>query len=281
MSKTIAVTGSSGFIGSRLVKKLLSEKHHLTELDLSNGIDLLDPSVTEKVPSFDVIFHLAARSYVPDSFKDPGSFYHNNIISTLNVLEMARKYQAKVVYFSSYVYGNPHYLPIDEKHPLEAHNPYAQSKIICEKLCESYAKDIHIPVIICRPFNIYGKGQDSRFLIPGIIRQMESGVVKLQDSRPKRDFIYINDIIEACMRLLDFDPASLEIFNLGFGKSYSIMEVVDMIKEITKKEFIVEFSNEIRPQEVFDTVSDNSKCMSLLNWKPETDLFAGLRQMLV
>src|ERR1035437_437628 len=183
--KNIAVTGSSGFIGRHLVNTLISNNFNVIELDIDKGFNLLKEENIQRIPKFDVIVHLAAKSFVPLALKNPWEFYYHNFNITLNVLELARKNNAKVILFSSYLYGEPEYLPIDEIHPLNPHNPYGHSKLICEKLCKGYNKDFKVPIIIFRPFNIYGPGQNNNFLIPSIIEQLKGGEISLKDPRPK------------------------------------------------------------------------------------------------
>jgi nucleoside-diphosphate-sugar epimerase len=279
MIKTIAVTGSSGFIGSKLVDSLRKDGFELLELDLKNRFDLTDNNCLEKIKKFDVVVHLAAKSFVPDSFIYPKQFYSDNYTITLNILELARKFNSKVIFFSSYVYGTPRYLPIDESHPLEAHNPYAQSKIICEKLCEGYARDFDLPVIIFRPFNIYGTGQNFYFLIPTILNQVKTGLVKLQDSRPKRDFIFVDDVISAIRLVISSSTPHLDVFNLGYGVSYSISDIINTIRDIYPYEFDVEFSGEIRKNEVMDIVADTSHAKVGLLWEPKVSLKEGIAKM--
>jgi nucleoside-diphosphate-sugar epimerase len=261
------------------VESLRKDGFEILELDIKNGFDLTDNTCLEKIPEFDTVVHLAARSFVPDSFIYPKQFYSDNYTSTLNILELARKFHSKVIYFSSYVYGNPRYLPIDESHPLEAHNPYAQSKIICEKLCEGYARDFDLPVIIFRPFNIYGTGQNSNFLIPNILRQVKIGLVKLQDSRPKRDFIFIDDVISAVHLAISSSAGHLDVFNLGFGVSHSIMDLIKFIREVSPYKFEVEFSGEIRKNEVMDVVADTGHAKLGLLWEPKVSLKEGISKI--
>jgi nucleoside-diphosphate-sugar epimerase len=279
--KTIAVTGSSGFIGRHLLVEFKNNPYKVIEIDYDKGVDLLKPEDVNKVPFFDVIVHLAARSFVPASFENPFEFYHDNYLTTLNVLELARKYDSKVIYFSSYLYGQPESLPIDELHPLKPHNPYAQSKLICEKLCEGYARDFNVPVIVFRPFNIYGKGQNSSFLIPMIIEQLKSGAIHLKNPRPKRDFVYIKDVIDAVMLAIEFNNSNYEVLNLGYGKSYSISEVINTILRESNISASVSFSNEIRPGEVLDTVACNKKITDCLGWSPKVGLIEGINHVLI
>jgi UDP-glucose 4-epimerase len=275
--RTIAVTGSSGFIGSHLVNHLTQKGYHVIKLDYSEGIDLLNKTQVLNTPEFDTIIHLAAKSFVPQSFKDPWDFYNNNLLSTLNVLELARKYSAKVIFLSSYLYGNPVYLPIDELHPLQPHNPYSRSKLICEKLCEGYFQDYELSITIFRPFNIYGPGQNKSFLIPSILDQFKSGEIVLKDSRPKRDFIHVFDVVQAIVNSLELNKVGLNTYNLGSGKSLSIPQLIDIIKDIIKTPVKVTFTNEIRSGEVLETLANTALVEKRLNWHARIEIFDGLK----
>ena len=276
----IAVTGSCGFIGSHLVKRLAQLGTQVVEIDITKGIDVSDWQQLEKADEFDLLFHLAAKSYVPDSYESPRLFYYSNIIGTLNALELCRIRKAQMVYVSSYVYGRPKYLPIDEKHPVSAFNPYAQTKIIAEQLCQAYNRDFALPVVIVRPFNIYGPGQNENFLIPTIIRQVKTGKVVLKDPRPKRDFLFVDDFIELLFKLIDYDKKDYACFNAGSSESFSIKQLVDIINDISSIKFEVVFENQQRKNEIMDTVADISKAKKILNWRPKVTIKEGLQRLI-
>ena len=272
----IAVTGSSGFTGRKLSEHLVSLNHDVIELDIKEGIDITDFNNLKEIPKFDIIYHLAAMSYVPDSYQKPHDFYRVNVNSTLNTLELSRKYNAKYVYVSSYVYGNPEYLPIDENHPVVSFNPYSDTKIISENLCRSYNKYFNLNIMIVRPFNIYGPAQTNNFLIPFILKQAVNGKIELGDPNPKRDLIYIDDLIELYSKLITYEDSSFEIFNAGYGKSYSVREIVEYIIGMFPSKIEVNYLNKVRPNEVNDTIADTRKAKKLLNWAPKVDLREGL-----
>lgn len=273
--KTI-VTGSSGFVGKRLVKQLLAAGHTVTPLDIAEGIDLTLPEQLAGIPAFDCAFHLAARTFVPDSFKNPFDFYFSNVVSTLNMLELCRRHNARFVFTSSYVYGPPQYLPVDEGHPVAAHNPYAQTKLIGEDLCRAYWRDFSVSSCILRPFNIYGPDQKGDFLIPSIIQQAKQGRIVLKDPRPRRDFIYVDDVVTAYLTCMKYDGAGVEVFNVGSGRSVAVTEVARTIaKQFPSVE--IAFTGEERPNEVLDTVADITKARKLLNWNPCTSLEQGIQ----
>lgn len=278
----VTISGSNGFIGKHLVRTLLSKGIVPFELNRSNGFDLSNSEFLTDVPEFDLFIHLAANSFVPDSYSHPKLFYYNNFVSTLNALELCRKYNARMIILSSYVYGHPVSLPIAEDHPLDSANPYAETKIISERLARAYNRDFGVPITIFRPFNIYGPDQNSNFLLPLIIDQIKSGKVSLKDSRPKRDYIHVKDVVNAIILASESSCEGFNIYNLGGGISYSIPDVVDIIRSILGQDipFYVEFSEERRPNEILDTIAEISKARRELNWEPSISLRTGLMEIL-
>jgi len=278
----ILITGFSGFIGSYLTKKLQELQHELILCDLSNGINICNWDEIKDLKNLDFVVHLANLSYVPASYQEPKKFYEVNYMGTLNMLELCRLNNAKLIYFSSYMYGHPQYQPIDEKHPIQAYNPYSQTKVICESLCEGYNRDFMVPVTIFRPFNIYGKGQNSDFLIPTIINQAKSGKIIIKDDRPKRDYIHVNDIVEAVSSAMFIknESSNYQIFNLGTGKSNSVKDVIDIVCQLYNHTIEYQCTNEIRQNEVLNTIADISKIKNNLGWEPKISLFEGLKSMI-
>lgn len=280
LSTKVGITGSSGFIGKYLITELSEQGYNLIEIDILKGFDITLVGTLEKLDKLDYIIHLAARSFVPDSFDNPNKFYYDNYLSTLNILEYARKNKTKVIYFSSYLYGTPLYLPIDELHPLSPHNPYSQTKLICEKLCEGYQRDFGLDIVVFRPFNIYGKGQNPSFLIPSIINQLETGEITLNDPRPKRDFVHVLDVASAVSKAIAIDFEGYLVFNLGYGKSFSIKHLTDIISEISHKKITISYRNIYRKGEVLDTIANINKVRTILSWEPKIDLLNGLKQII-
>jgi len=277
----ILITGFSGFIGKYLLERLNLTNHELILLDIANGFDICDWEQVKNIKEFDTIVHLANLSFVPASYEDPKKFYESNYLSTLNMLELCRLNDAKMIFFSSYIYGHPQYQPIDENHPIQAFNPYAQTKVICESLCEGYNRDFKVPVIIFRPFNIYGKGQNPDFLIPTIIQHAKNGHIVIKDDRPKRDYIHVNDIVDAVYTAIESkNSKTLQTYNLGTGVSYSVKEIIDLVRSLFNSEIEYHCKNEIRQNEVMDTIADIRKIKSELNWEPKIDIIEGLKMMI-
>jgi UDP-glucose 4-epimerase len=273
--KRILITGSNGFIGKALVSRF-QQRYDLIKTGNSKSLNICDPSACERLPTADTIIHLAALSFIPESFEVPAAYYRNNIVSTINMLEKARKDGSKFIFFSTYVYGRPAYLPIDELHVVNPLNPYTESKVIGEQLCKAYQRDFNLDVTIIRPFNIYGPNQSNVFFIPKILEQIKSKTIHLQDPRPKRDFIYLEDVIDATEAIVNCDLTGVNVFNIASGVSTSVKEVVDHIKKISGSSAEIIFSNEERKGEVLDTVANIEKAKSILNWSPKTSLEQGL-----
>lgn len=283
--QTVIVSGSEGFVGKLLVKRLEALDIKVLPIDSKTNIDLMDwPALKDLDGAEDssAVFHLAGITYVPYAWENPREVYETNVLSTLNLLELCRtKKIKKFIFISSYVYGRPQYQPIDENHPLDPFNPYARSKIISEELCRGFGKDYGLQVVILRPFNLFGPGQNQKFLIPSICRQIiENKHVILEDPRPKRDFLYVDDMVDALIDSLNFNGSALEIFNLGSGKSHSVSEVVEQAISVSGIKVDVEFQSASRMNEVMDTQADISKAKKMLNWEPTISLQEGLGRIL-
>jgi len=279
------VTGSEGFVGRKLVNSLEEEAANVLKIDLNDGIDITNwkqlNDYLKRETNIDVIFHLAAIVFVPYTIINPGITYKTNILGTLNMLEIAREMNIKkFVFASTYVYGTPKYLPIDETHPIQVTTPYHRSKIIGEELCKGYYEDYGLNCIVLRPFNIYGNGQSKDFLIPHIIDQLPSGKIELKDPDPMRDYIYIDDVISAYISTITYDSRGFDVFNIGTGVSYSVKEIVDRVVNLSQKEIEVTYNSEKRKMEIENSVANIKKANELLGWQPKIDINEGLSRML-
>ena len=276
MKNEILVTGASGFLGRHLVKALEARGHRVRPHSSAQGDIANCPLPIEGV---DHVFHLAAKSFVPDSWTHSQDFYRTNVVGTVNVLDHCRRRRTPVTLISSYVYGQPQRLPISEDHPLSALNPYAHTKIMAEEVARFYEQLFGIRLVIVRAFNMYGPGQNPPYLIPLIVQQaLDRGVaeIRLKDLRPKRDYLYVTDAIE--MLLATLGDGVRGIYNLGSGESASVAEVAELICQAagTRKPIISE--EQPRPQEVMDVRADISRASSYLGWRPTTSLADGLRK---
>jgi nucleoside-diphosphate-sugar epimerase len=223
----------------------------------------------------------AAKTFVPESWKNPSEYYRINVLGTQNVLDFCRKTGVALTYVSSYVYGAPQYLPIDENHPLNAYNPYSHTKILAEEICGYYSDQFGVQMTILRPFNAYGPGQAEPFLIPELIRKIfdqENPVIEVSDTRPRRDYVFIDDLVDALMLSIDGPKG---IYNVGSGYSVSVSELIDLLSNITGiiKETVSAKTE--RPMEIFDLYADVSKIADALKWKPKTALRQGLTACII
>jgi nucleoside-diphosphate-sugar epimerase len=277
----IAITGAQGYIGQNLLPRLTALGHDIVEISRSNGFDLMTWESVRDIPKCDIIIHLAAKTSVPESFKDPRFFYQTNLTLTINALELSRLWSSKVIFMSSYFYGPPQYTPVDEIHPLRPHNPYAQTKFLSEQICEAFHRDFGVPILAFRLFNIYGPNQPGSFLISEILQKISSGgVVVLKDPRPRRDYIYIEDVLSGIESAINFESKSFDVFNLGTGKSISVLELLNTIHKMSPIKFEFSFTNEFRQGEVLESVADIKKINQVLNWTPKFDIETGLNKLL-
>lgn len=274
-------TGSNGFIGRYLLKALSGRGDDVFTHTRNNG-DIVDKDVLEKYDGINHIFHLAAKTFVPESFEKPYEYFQTNIMGTVNVLEYCREHVCSMTFMSTYVYGEPKYLPVDEKHPVIGMTPYHQSKILCESICEFYSRQFNVKVVVLRPFNVFGKGQSGQFLVPKILAQTLNPEVKeisVMDLQPKRDYIYINDLIDAM--LLTMHPVkNYSVYNVGSGVSKSVEEVILDIQRATGIKKPYTSSNQSRKAEVSDCVADISAIKTELGFAPKYTLTSGLKALI-
>jgi UDP-glucose 4-epimerase len=280
MAKTnILITGSEGFIGSNLLSALKKfPEYEIFLFDKQHG-DVSNFNFSFK--KIDHVIHLAARTYVPDSWETPSSFYKTNFLGTVNLLDLCHLHSASLTYISAYVYGAPDYLPIDEKHPLKGANPYMHSKILAESVCKFYSENYNVPVVILRPFNVYGMEQSKNFIIPKIIDQVLSkkNEISVFSLNTKRDYIYIDDLVDAIIKSLNIDSKFCTL-NIGSGKSYSTMDIIQLCQKIanTNKEVVSE--GIVRKNEILDVIADIEESKKVLNWQPKFNIIDGLKKII-
>lgn len=184
------------------------------------------------------------------------------------------------LYLSSYIYGQPKYLPVDENHLLAPFNPYAQTKYIYEGLCRGYHRDFGVNVTILRPFNIYGKGQKGRLLIPEIEAQVAEGktVIQLKASSPRRDYVHVNDVATAIISSFN-DIPGCNIYNVCSNRSLSVKDISEIINLYLKQKVRFEFSDSDRPNEVDETIGSYEKIRTSLGWKPGVSFEEGISEI--
>jgi UDP-glucose 4-epimerase len=277
--KRILVTGSRGFIGTHLAERLTREGADVIGFDISSGIDITNWEQVKQYTDIDLIYHLAARTFIPSTSADPRQTFNINLNGTLNMLELARMNNVgKFIYASAYVYGQPQYLPVDENHPVNPVNPYNRSKVIGEELCRAYHEEYGLNCVIMRAFNIYGEGQRGDFLIPTILRQINHEIIQLNDAEPRRDFLYIDDAVEAYISAADYKKEGFGIFNIGSGESISVDEIVNKVLSISGRDIPVNYLQQRRENEILDVIADITKAKKELSWEPQIPLEKGLRK---
>jgi len=276
MTDGVFVTGATGFVGAHLVQALRAQGRHVVTHSRADGDIARCPLRFDAVES---VVHLAGRSFVPESWQQPRDFYDVNLLGTANVLDACRRSNVPVVFVSSYVYGNPRSLPIAEDHPLQPLNPYSHSKILAEDAVRYYRSQFGVRATIVRPFNIYGPGQDERFLLPTIIRQgVDPAIdrITVKDLRPRRDFIHVRDLV--ALLIATIARVDDGVFNAGSGVSFAVGEVVAEVNAALERPKPVECTGDERREEVLDVVADISRAGRELGWTPRVAFRDGVRE---
>lgn len=277
----VLVTGATGFIGRALSAKLEEQGFDVVPLGSVDG-DITRAETLTKLADVDVshVFHLAGKTYVPDSWVHPEEFYRTNVLGTTNLLEFCKSHGISMTFVSAYVYGHPEILPIKENSRVRPSNPYALSKRLAEEACEFYADTHGLAIAAIRPFNVYGAGQDGKFLIPSIIRQalFEEKIV-VQDLVPRRDYVFLDDLVAALLATIS-PPKGYGVYNVGSGYSLSVSEVIDIVQDVaqTNKEIVSE--KNVRSNELMDVVADISKIQCEFGWKPQYSFREGIARMI-
>lgn len=301
----ILITGGAGFIGSHLCDRYTKQGHTVLCLDnfLSGNLmnvkhlldynnfkllkrDIRDSDALESLmQDIDTVFHLAAQAHVDRSYIEPKLTYEVNVIGTQNVLEAARIHDPKKVIFASTseVYGSAQYVPIDEKHPLNAPHPYGASKIAADRMCHAYVQTYGMNISILRCFNSFGPRQrDLGYggVISIFTRRVLSNMPPIiyGNGLQTRDYTYIEDTVRAYDAVLNHDRQIREPVNFGSGVAVNIVDLAGKIIDSCGKHGQIEpIFVEPRIGEVQQLIADPSKAMDLLGWKPEYTLEQGLK----
>ncbi len=306
MSK-IVVTGGAGFIGSHLCEALLAAGHDVCALDnfddfydpktkranlvsamentrfsLIEG-DIRDPETVAQTLGDDtnVVIHLAARAGVRPSIEQPLLYEDVNVKGTLVMLEACRKLSKPCQFIfasSSSVYGNREQVPFRESDPVDDPiSPYAATKKACELICHTYHHLYRVPMTCLRFFTVYGPRQRPDLAIHKFARLIEAGqpITVFGDGSMKRDFTYIDDIIDGIIRAID-RCEGYHIYNLGEEKPVSVTQLVAHLGQALGKKAIIE-RQPLQPGDVEQTYADVSLARHELGYNPQTDITVGLQ----
>jgi len=282
ISKRIGITGQKGFIGKAVAEALVAAGYEVLGLDkylLKKDFDSRD--ISEKSKDMDWVIHFAAKTSIENSFKDPFYVYENNIESTLRALKVAQASGASFLYMSSYIYGVPEYLPVDEKHPVRICNPYMGSKAIAEELARDICGYLKKQLVVLRGFTIYGGMEKKGRLIPSLIRSVQKHEpLVLNDASPRRDYLYIKDFFGLILKIIQKKEKKSGIYNVGYGKSYSNLEVVEKVAELSGKKMRIIVKKKRRTNDILDCRADIRLVSRTFSWKPVYSLEKGLAELL-
>lgn len=301
----VLVTGGAGFIGSHVCAQLALQGHGVTVLDdfndyydpgikranveaLGSGVvlregDIRNARFVQEVMAegkFDSIIHLAARAGVRPSLLDPMLYIETNIVGTQNLLEAAHKNGISRFVFasSSSVYGLAKVVPFSEDLPLpQTLSPYAATKIAGEQLCGNYAHLYGMKVVCLRFFTVYGPGQRPDLAIHKFTNSIHHGekIPQYGDGSTRRDYTYIDDIVQGVLGALRYEGPAFDIFNLGENQTTTLSELISEIERALGKRAIIERL----PEQQGDmplTSADISKAQRLLGYNPTTKIREGI-----
>lgn len=294
----ILVTGGAGFVGSNIVDILIENNNDVVIIDnLSTGnknfinkkAKLYIADIKGEINSIfekekpDMVIHTAAQVMLRKSIEEPIFDASTNILGTINVLESCRKNNVKKIIYTSTGgarYGEPNYLPVDEKHDIKPTSPYGISKHTAEHYIEMYSKLYGIEYLIFCFGNVYGLRDNpicKRVTSIFSYQMIKNEKVKIfGDGMQTRDFIFVLDLARFIVKNMNKNPKS-KLFNLANGTQISVNQIYSFLKEISGYKKDPEYINAI-PGEVRDMVLDTTLAKEELGWKPETDFKEGLKQ---
>lgn len=283
--KKIAITGHTGFIGRHLIDSMDEKKFSITGISRTCLDDTHVNQIKRDIQNIkntdieknSIIIHLAGMTNILDCEKYPTECIKINVGHTQKLLEIAKERNCKIIFPStSHVYGYPKKLPIDEDHIVNATSIYSASKIAGETLCQGYSNSYKIDVGVFRLFSAYGPRNSDYKVESQIISQLlGKKKIKIGNLSPKRDFIYISDVVSG-IKIIINNLKGFEIYNIGTGKSNSIKELCSILKRISSKNIPIEIvKSHSRKTDIPNVICDNKK-IRRLGWEPKISLFKGL-----
>ena len=308
--KKFLVTGGAGFIGSHLVDRLLSsDVDQITVVDDFNDFyapdikranigehlkdpryklvaaDIRDRAALEEVfkqQNFDCIVHLAARAGVRPSLSEPQLYTETNINGTVNLLELARHHNIKQFVFgsSSSVYGINAKVPFSEDDPIrQPISPYAATKAAGELLCHTYSHLYGLRCVCLRFFTVYGPRQRPDLAIHKFAKLITAGkpIPVFGDGTTRRDYTYVDDIIDGVTAAIHYDQTDYEVFNLGESRTVELKELISLLEKELDTHATID-RQPPQPGDVPQTFADITKARALLGYNPQTQIEAGLHR---
>jgi UDP-glucose 4-epimerase len=298
--RKVLVTGGAGFIGFHLCNKLSQLTDDLTIYDnISSGLmknvkdvpkanfikgDILDLKTLCSLPKSDLIYHLAAQVVVGYSMENPLVDFETNAKGTLCVLEKARKDDAKVVFASSAaVYGNPAVFPTPESYGFHPFSCYGLSKVVGEEYCQMYREQYGLDIVITRFANVYGLRCHG--VIHDFLDKLSNNPNKLEiigTGEQCRDFVHVSDVVAALVKVGSEDYVNGEVYNLGLGKTTSIIELAKLILTILdlQNKTVVSTTGISWQGDVTKIWFDISKAKKELKWTPKVTLEDSIKEVI-
>jgi len=305
-NKNILVTGGAGFVGGHLVEELVKQKANVYVVDINLNkksylftenlhkkcavikLDICDNKkllTIIKKNKIELIFHLAAQALVEDAYKEPKYTLENNIISTINILEVVRtnsKIRGVVVASSDKSYGKLKKQKYIETDPLSGDHPYDTSKSVTDLISTTYYKTYGIPVVVTRFGNIYGEG-DLNFsrIIPGIMESIiKDKQLKIRSNgKYIRDYLYVKDVVNGYILLAkNINKVKGEAFNFGSDDTLTVIEVIKAIEKSLSRKINYKIINTAKNEIPYQSL-DYSKIKKALGWKPKENIKSSIRKI--
>ena len=271
----IVIVGSNGFLGRNFDYSNQRGFEYL-KVSRSRGLDITNDQTKSIILDFspDIIVNFAAQVGVL-SFQnsDANSALSLNNDITMHVCEIARDCEASLVHVSSYVYGPPTYLPVDENHATRPNSLYALSKLTSDSIVKYFHDNYSLPAVVLRPFNIFGNGQSDNFLLPNLVTQFkQGGEVYLNSFRNRRDHLWVGDLVNCILEIVSTGIRGFEIYNVGSGCSVSNYEIAEYISRDYSNSTIIDGSV-VRQGDVADCFASIKKLQSRISWAPSISVF--------
>jgi UDP-glucose 4-epimerase len=298
----VLITGGAGFLGAALANRLVAEGHTVLVLDdftagdprrlgpdvlLTRG-DVKDvPKLWTLLQNVGCVYHLAARVRVPESVHYPGDYNDVNVGGTVSLMQAMRDTGVRRVVFASSaaLYGEQSQQPVSETQPPHPDSPYGVSKIAAEYYLSTLGALYNIETVSLRIFNAYGPGQDLPPsyppVIPHMLRQAQTGgsLVVFGDGHQTRDFVYVDDVVDALLTAATASDVNRAVINIGSGHEISIRDLATSVTQVTGTRVNVLYNQE-QSSGVSRLVASVSQAKDLLGWAPWTSLERGLRLIL-